>query len=99
MWLLPLLLFATGCDDPITVAVEAEPEEVETCEWLIPIGIELVNDYFYTFEETDVAAVTSNPTSRSRLSHAIRTTGSNCCAMTPPTCWPKPSRSFGRRPR
>ncbi|MDJ0923049.1 MAG: META domain-containing protein [Acidimicrobiia bacterium] len=61
LWLLPLLLFVTSCDDPVTVVVEAEPEEVETCEWLIPIGIELVNDYFYTIEESDVAASLGDP--------------------------------------
>lgn len=65
--ILPLLLFAASCDNPVTVVVEAEPEEVETCEWLIPIGIELVNDYFYTLEDTDLGAtggdVTMLPTS------------------------------------
>jgi heat shock protein HslJ len=65
--ILPLLLFVASCDSPVTVVVEAEPEEVETCEWLIPIGIELVNDYFYTLEETDLGVtggdVTLLPTS------------------------------------
>jgi hypothetical protein len=61
MWLLPLFFFGAACDDPVTVVVEAEPEEVETCEWLIPIGIELVNDYFYTLEETDLGPATLDP--------------------------------------
>lgn len=61
LWLLPLFLLATACDDPVTVVVEAEPEEVDTCEWLIPIGIELVNDYFYTLEETDLGPAAINP--------------------------------------
>ena len=61
LWLLPLLLVAGACDDPVTVVVEAEPEEVDTCEWLIPIGIELVNDYFYTLEDTDLGPAAADP--------------------------------------
>lgn len=61
IWLLPLLLFVTACDDPVTVVVEVEPEEVDTCEWLIPIGIELVNDYYYTLEETDLGPAAIDP--------------------------------------
>ena len=62
MWLLPLLFLVAGCDDSVTVVVEAEPEEVDTCEWLIPIGIELVNDYFYTLEQTDLGPIAVDPT-------------------------------------
>jgi heat shock protein HslJ len=62
LWILPLLLLLAACDNPVGVEiVEEEPEEVETCEWLIPIGIELVNDYFYTLEETDLAATLGDP--------------------------------------
>ena len=39
---------------------DAEPEEVETCERLIPIGIGLVNDYFYALEETDLGTARGN---------------------------------------
>lgn len=61
-WILPLLLFLGACDNPVAVEiVEEEPEEVETCEWLIPIGIELVNDYFYTLQETDLGATLGDP--------------------------------------
>ena len=49
MALLPLFLFLAACTDPPTAFIE-EPAEVETCEWLIPAGIELVNDYVYTLE-------------------------------------------------
>lgn len=52
--ILSLLLLLAACTDPI-VNIE-EPAEVETCEWLIPVGIELVNDYVYTLIETDLAA-------------------------------------------
>ncbi|MEA2001156.1 MAG: hypothetical protein U9N84_04640 [Actinomycetota bacterium] len=38
-----------------------EPAEVETCEWLVPVGIELVNDYVYTLLESDLAASGGNP--------------------------------------
>lgn len=50
--LLPLALLAVGCTEPVVVI--EEPEAVETCEWLIPIGIELVNDYFYTLQQVDL---------------------------------------------
>lgn len=50
--LLPLLLFVVGCTDPVVVV--EEPAAVETCEWLIPVGIELVNDYAYTLAETNL---------------------------------------------
>ncbi len=49
---LPLLLL--GCTDPV-VNLE-EPEEVETCEWLLPVAIELVNDYVYTLEDMTIGA-------------------------------------------
>ena len=61
LWLLPLLLFAGACDDSVTVVVEVEPEEVDSCEWLIPIGIELVNDYYYTLLETDLGPAAVDP--------------------------------------
>lgn len=51
---LPLLLFGSACD--AGVANLPEPEEVDSCELLIPIGIELVNDYVYTLEETDLGS-------------------------------------------
>lgn len=61
-WILPLLLFLGACDNPVAVeVVEEEPEEVETCEWLIPIGIDLVNDYFYTLQETDLGVTLGEP--------------------------------------
>ena len=61
-WILPLLLIVGACDNPVAVEiVEQEPETVETCEWLIPIGIELVNDYFYTLEGTDLGATMGDP--------------------------------------
>ncbi len=56
---LPLFLLVASCTDPI-VNVE-EPEEVETCEWLVPVGIELVNDYVYTLLETDIGATGGDP--------------------------------------
>ena len=60
--ILPLFLFLGACDNPVAVeVVEEEPEQVETCEWLIPIGIELVNDYFYTLEETDLTVTQGDP--------------------------------------
>jgi hypothetical protein len=52
--LLPLLLMLAACTEPVVVI--EEPAAVETCERLIPVGIELVNDYVYTLEETDVGA-------------------------------------------
>ncbi len=52
--ILPLLVFLAGCTQPV-VNIE-EPAEVESCEWLVPIGIELVNDYVYTLLETDLGA-------------------------------------------
>ncbi len=51
---LPLLLFASACDGPV-INTE-EPEAVDSCEWLIPIGIELVNDYVYTLPEVDLGS-------------------------------------------
>lgn len=55
---LPLLLLVSACTDPV-VNVE-EPEEVDTCELLIPVGIELVNDYVYTLEAVDLGATEGN---------------------------------------
>jgi heat shock protein HslJ len=52
IWLLPLLLLLGACTEPVVVI--EEPAEVETCEWLIPIGIELANDYYYTLLQTDL---------------------------------------------
>lgn len=57
--LLPLFLFATACTKPV-VYVE-EVAEVETCERLVPVGIELVNDYVYTLEETDLGPTGGDP--------------------------------------
>jgi heat shock protein HslJ len=54
MGLLPLFLLLGACTEPVVVI--EEPAEVETCEWLIPIGIELVNDYYYTLLRTDLGA-------------------------------------------
>ena len=59
-WLLPLLLLLAACTEPVVVI--EEPAEVETCEWLIPVGIELVNDYVYTLAETDVGAARGDAT-------------------------------------
>ena len=60
--ILPLLLLLGACDNPVAVEiVEEEPAEVETCEWLIPIGIELVNDYFYALQETDLRTTLGDP--------------------------------------
>lgn len=56
---LPLLLFAAGCLGP-NVDLE-QPLEVDTCDQLIEVGIELVNDYVYTLEETDIAATEGDP--------------------------------------
>lgn len=58
MLILPLLLFLGACTEPVVVI--EEPAEVETCEWLIPVGIELVNDYFYTLLETDLGPSEGN---------------------------------------
>ena len=54
IWLLPLFFLFAGCERSVTAGQDAEPEEVETCERLIPIGIGLVNDYFYTLEDSDI---------------------------------------------
>lgn len=59
MTVLPLLLGAVACTGPV-INTE-EPEEVDSCEWLIPIGIELVNDYVYTLPEIDVGATGGDP--------------------------------------
>ena len=56
---LSLVVLLAGCTEPVVVI--EEPEEVETCEWLIPIGIELVNDYFYTLVDTDLGATGGDP--------------------------------------
>ncbi|MDJ0663541.1 MAG: hypothetical protein QNJ75_03200 [Acidimicrobiia bacterium] len=56
---LPLLLLSASCTDPV-VNIE-EPEEVDSCEWLVPVGIELVNDYVYTLEEVDLGATQGDP--------------------------------------
>ena len=55
-WLgvLPLLVLLGACTGPV-VNLE-EPAEVDSCERLIPVGIELVNDYVYTLAETDLGA-------------------------------------------
>jgi len=51
---LSLLVFLAACTDPVVVA--PQPAEVETCHSLIPVGIELVNDYVYTLPGADVGA-------------------------------------------
>jgi len=56
---LPLVLLLASCTEPV-VNVE-EPEEVDSCEWLVPVGIELVNDYVYTLEEVDLGATRGDP--------------------------------------
>jgi heat shock protein HslJ len=59
MALLPLLLLGTACTDPVVFVEEAA--EVETCERLVPVGIELVSDYVYTLEETDLGPTGGDP--------------------------------------
>lgn len=59
MGLLPLFLLLAACTEPVVVI--EEPAEVETCEWLIPIGIELVNDYYYTLLQTDLGESGGDP--------------------------------------
>lgn len=54
MGVLSLFVLFTACTDPV-VNLE-EPAEVDNCERLIPVGIELVNDYVYTLAETDLGA-------------------------------------------
>ena len=54
MGVLSLLVLFTACTDPV-VNLE-KPAEVDNCERLIPVGIELVNDYVYTLAETDLGA-------------------------------------------
>ncbi|MCP4309077.1 MAG: META domain-containing protein [bacterium] len=54
MGVLPLFVFLAACTGPV-VNLE-EPAEVDSCERLIPVGIELVNDYVYTLAETDLGA-------------------------------------------
>lgn len=57
--LLPLVLLLGSCTEPVVIV--EEPAEVETCEWLIPVGIELVNDYFYTLVDTDLGSTGGDP--------------------------------------
>lgn len=61
LWLrfLPLLVLLAACTDPAVVIDEAA--DVDTCEWLIPVGIELVNDYVDTLPETDINAAVDDP--------------------------------------
>ena len=56
---LPLLLFLAGCDTQI-VNLE-EPEEVDSCALLVPVGIELVNDYVYTMSDLSLGATGGDP--------------------------------------
>ncbi len=56
---LPLFLLLASCTEPV-VNVD-EPEEVDSCEWLVPVGIELVNDYVYTLQEVDLGATQGDP--------------------------------------
>ncbi len=63
LWLgvLPLLLIVSSCTDPV-VNLE-RPELVDSCDRLIPVGIELVNDYVYTLLETDLGETGGDPES------------------------------------
>ena len=65
---LPLLLVLTSCTEPV-VNVQ-EPEEVDSCEWLVPVGIELVNDYVYTLEEVDLEVEQALEVPGTHLDHA-----------------------------
>ncbi len=56
---LPLLFSLVACTEPV-VNVD-EPAKVDSCGLLLPIGIELVNDYFYTLEETDLGSTAGDP--------------------------------------
>ncbi len=56
---LPLLFLVTACTGP-DFDVE-QPLEVDSCDQLAAVGIELVNDYVYTLEETDLAATQGDP--------------------------------------
>lgn len=56
---LPLLLFVSACTGP-DFDVEA-PLEVDSCDQLIEVGIELVNDYVYTLQETDLGETRGDP--------------------------------------
>lgn len=56
---LSLFLVLAGCDTQV-VNLE-EPEEVDSCALLIPVGIELVNDYVYTMAEADLGATGGDP--------------------------------------
>jgi len=56
---LPLLLFAASCTG--SKFDFEQPLDVDTCDQLIEVGIELVNDYVYTLEETDLAATEGDP--------------------------------------
>jgi len=56
---LPLLLFLGACTDPV-INVD-EPAEVDSCDFLIAVGIELVNDYVYTMQDTDLGATGGDP--------------------------------------
>ncbi len=51
---LPLFLCLVGCDTQV-VNLE-EPEEVDSCALLVPVGIELVNDYVYTMTDADLGS-------------------------------------------
>jgi len=56
---LPLLLLLGACTDPV-LNVD-EPAEVDSCDLLIAVGIELVNDYVYTMQDTDLGATEGDP--------------------------------------
>ncbi len=59
MTVLPLFLVMSACTGQV-VNLE-EPEEVDSCELLVAVGIELVNDYVYTILETDLGATGGDP--------------------------------------
>lgn len=56
---LPLFLLLTACTDPV-INIE-DPEEVDSCDVLTIVGIELVNDYVYTMEALDLGVTGGDP--------------------------------------
>lgn len=73
MGVLPLLLVVAACTEPVVVF--EEPAAVETCEWLVPVGVELVNDYVYTLQETDLSATGGDPSALPTSLIALNTRG------------------------
>jgi heat shock protein HslJ len=56
---LPLLLVLSGCFGS-NVPLD-QPMEVDSCDQLIAVGIELVNDYVYTLQDADLEATQGDP--------------------------------------